>query len=273
MARTITEIYDSLITEKQTYSSLVGLAGEGSDTYAARLMADLNSNSKVAIWRLMLWIVAFSAWTVEKLMDNFRTEMTGIAAQSIAGTDAWLIAQVKLFEKNNTTLMVNSDRKVVYALSNPADRIVTFAGLSTENGRAVLKVAKSTGVPLASTELSQLVGYVNKIKFVGTRIAVVSRSAGTFAPIGTMYYESTGNLDTIRAAAQTAFNNYIATLNFNSSINTASVTDAIQKAEGVVSVDLRYRYNGVEITTGPLWVPPAGYVLADAMDSLTWTAI
>lgn len=50
MARTLTEIYDSMNAEKQNMASLTDLAPAVNDTQT--LLTDLNSPSKVAHWRL-----------------------------------------------------------------------------------------------------------------------------------------------------------------------------------------------------------------------------
>lgn len=48
MARNIQQIYDSIIAEKNTFSTLSGLV-PANDSYTS-LLADINAASKVAIW-------------------------------------------------------------------------------------------------------------------------------------------------------------------------------------------------------------------------------
>lgn len=57
--RTIDEIYNSLLEKKATYPEL----------------DDLNSPSKVAIWRLLLWIFSFAVYVNERIFEQYKNEI------------------------------------------------------------------------------------------------------------------------------------------------------------------------------------------------------
>lgn len=276
MARTLTVIYDSLVTEMGSYSSLDGLTGTGGPVYAADVISAVDSQSRVGIWSLYLWIVAFATWTVEKLFDNHTTEVTARAAATIAGNNAWLVQQVQLFELNNGTLTVSTDRKVVYATSNVANRIVMFASVAREYGRAVIKVAKADGdglpTPLSSPEVTQLATYVNHIQFAGTKLAVVSRAADRFKVSGQIYYNGLLDPTGVQTDINAAVSSFLAAVPFDGSISLEKVTDAIQKVTGVS--DLVVQFYGKPATSGsygsalsgPIWNPYAGFAVLDTTD-------
>ena len=69
MARTISEIYDEIIAEKELSTTLnAGLLPVGT-TYDD-LISELSAKSKVAVWRLWAYIVAVQSWVNEKLFDE-----------------------------------------------------------------------------------------------------------------------------------------------------------------------------------------------------------
>lgn len=275
MARTITEIYNSLVVEKQTLASLDELSGEGTSSFAANLLAELDSRSRVAIWRLILYVVAVCAWTIENLMDGHKSEVSALAAASIAGTTSWLVQQVKLFELGNATLTVSTDRRVIYAVSNPANRIITYAAAAREFGRTVLKVAKDAGglpSPLTGPELSQVATYVSRIQFAGTRLAVVSRAADKLKISGDIYYDGLLDPDQVLADIETAVAGHLAAVPFDTAISLERLTDVIQSVTGVKDLvvtfygrpDTSPTYGAV--LSGPSWLPFAGYATIDLLD-------
>ena len=100
MARTVEQIYNSMVEEKQTFSQLSGLmptytlSGPTPDNPFRLLLDEINNNSTMGIWRAALLIVAFAIHNFEKLQDAFRAEVDEVAAQSIAGNRQWYAAQI-----------------------------------------------------------------------------------------------------------------------------------------------------------------------------------
>ncbi len=76
MARGVKEWYDFLITEKNTMSTLNNLQ-PNVDT-AQDLLSEVNSPSKVADWRLYLWLVAVAAAAVDLIFgleNNYERDL------------------------------------------------------------------------------------------------------------------------------------------------------------------------------------------------------
>lgn len=268
MARTIQTIYDSLIAEKQNQSNLNSLSGEGSANWAAQLLADLNSQSQVAIWRLMLWLVAFAAWTIESLMDNFKAEISALADSTIAGSEAWIVNQMKLFEVNNNTLYVTPNRTAVYASSNPANRIIVFCSVAREFGSAVIKVAAvdNNGFPkvINGSELTQIKAYVNDIQLVGTRTLVVSRISDYLLINGYIDFDVLGDINTITNTFFGTLSNLIAATTFGGKVNLAAINAQLMAIPGVKGMNIYYtaEVNGLGPSgpiTDPFYTPWAGY--------------
>ncbi len=84
MARTVKEIYNEMVLEKQSMSTLNGLH-PGIDN-AQTLLTDLTTQSKVTIWRLLFFVTAVGIWIHEKLFDKHKEEIEIRANELITGT-------------------------------------------------------------------------------------------------------------------------------------------------------------------------------------------
>ena len=95
MARTIAEIYDSIIAEKQNMSSLNAL--QPSIDSSQDLLNDLTSSSKVAVWRLWAFITAVAINVFEVIHDQHVAWIENRATQIPTGTTIWYHEQSLLF--------------------------------------------------------------------------------------------------------------------------------------------------------------------------------
>ena len=99
MANSIKEIYNQIIQEKERMSSLdaLGYDKDPAVTHADALLADLDSGSKVSIWRLWAYVVAVVIYFHEKMWDLFRAEVE-TKLKAIPGTDIWLANECRKFQ-------------------------------------------------------------------------------------------------------------------------------------------------------------------------------
>ena len=67
MARQISEIYNELVLEKQNFTQLNAL--QPNIDSSQTLLNDLNTSSKVAVWRLIFFVVAVGIWSLENIFD------------------------------------------------------------------------------------------------------------------------------------------------------------------------------------------------------------
>lgn len=234
MARTIKQIYEEIITEKETKTSLSGLL-PGSETYQG-LLDDLTSGSKVAVWRLWAYTIAVAHYVHETLFDLFIIEANAIAAAAPAGTPAWY--QKKMFEFQFGDLLVYLNNQYVYNPVNPANQIVKRCAIEERpDGIVLIKVAKEvSGVitPLTTPEKDGLTSYAKKIKFAGTRIAIVSIDPDVITLSYDIYFDPQIPLIDIQAATETAMANFLASLPFNAAFNITDFTDVLQGIPGIL---------------------------------------
>lgn len=231
MARTISEIYDEIIAEKESQAALSGLTPDPET--ALGLLAALSSSSKVAVWRLWAYITAVAIWTHEQVFELFVIEAEAIAAAAPAGTARWYQKKVLEFQYGDTLTYVNN--QYVYDPVTPANQIVTRCAVQDRgDGVVVVKVAKDGPVPLSGPEKTALEGYIAKIKFAGTRVATVSLPADVIDATYTIYYDPIVPLATLQASLQTAIDDFAANLEFNGEFRLTKFTDALQVVTGVI---------------------------------------
>jgi len=274
MARDLTEIYNELVTEKQTFTTLNGLQPAIDDSQT--LLNDLTTTSKVAIWRLMLFVVAVGIWTHENIFDLHKAEIEALAAQFIGGTVEWFQSTALAFQYGDSLQFI--DQKYSYPVIDTSKQIVQRCAIDEVSGQLRVKAAKLSGglpVPLSTPELNAFSAYINQIKFAGVNVVITSNVADKLKLTYKVFYNplvltATGeDIDNPGVfPAEDAINNHIQNLPFNGVLNLTSLTDSVQAAAGVVDPVL----TSAEAKFGALAYTPivenykadAGYLEIDA---------
>lgn len=277
MSRTVAEIYNDIIAEKEGQSALSGLAPQG-DTFK-QLLNEMNSDSTKAIWRIWAAVVAVAIYTHEVLWDVFKKEVEDIAAAAPAGTPRWYQEQALAFQFGDDLEYIDSKYK--YPVIDSDKQIVSRCAVEERpDGVVAIKTAKDDNgapVPLDSAEIAALQSYCNKIKFAGTRLAVLSLNADVVEVDLEVFYDPIVPLTTVQVDVQNAVDNYLDNLPFNARFRINHFIDAIQPVTGIVDVKL----NGATSTPSGQpsivfdvsIVPASGYFeYSDQVDNMiTWT--
>lgn len=241
MPRTITAIYDALAHEKSEQVELTALLPDLDNSQ--QLLADLDTPSRVARWRLMLWVVAVAMWTHEQLWDLFRAEVDKVASESHVGTLRWYVRQAKRFQYGHE-LVLNDQEVFDYAVDDADARIVARAAGKDQSGMVLLKVAKMVSgelEALSAPEKEAFEAYISQVKMAGTIVNVLTDGPDLLKVVMNVYYDplvlnpdGTLILDDLRKPAEETINAMIADLPFNGTLRLTSLVDAVQLAEGVV---------------------------------------
>lgn len=277
MARSVNQIYQQLVSEKNTQPHISALQPNVDDEQT--LLADLNTPSKVANWRLIFYIVAVAQWIEETLWDIFLKEVEDIAAASRPGTALWYQEQAFKFQYGDLLVWNPTLLKYEY---NPVDvtkQIVKRCAVVEGGGFLRIKVAKLvSGVvtPLTSPELAAFDQYVQDVKFAGTDTIVSSSLPDLLRMNLKIYYNAlkiAANGSFLSNPAvfpiEDAINNYVASLPFNGILELSELVDAIQAVDGVEDVIL----NSAEARYASLayaaiverYLSNAGYLIVDPL--------
>jgi hypothetical protein len=246
MARTIAQIYDALNTVKSNMTELSALVTESTGSpvdHSENLILDASSGSKVANWRLWLWIVAVASWVIENVVDNRVAEISAIINGLRPHTLEWYEAETLKWQYGHELIWINEDHWD-YLVDDPANRIVAAVSASTNDmGEVVIKVAKLDGAylqPLTTGEVEGLVAFWKKWKDAGVKLQIVTAAANVLkiqatvvrnrlvlAQDGTLLRNSAINPLTDALA------DYIDHVPFNEIIRITDIEAAAKMAEGI----------------------------------------
>lgn len=260
MARSISEIQQSIISAKSADSNLAGLT----------------STSNVAIWMLWTYIVAVCQWTLENLFDAHKNEVTEILKAQKPHTLQWYVTMAKLFQYGET-LTPYSDTYSVVPPADPTVLVVQFAAAVELTSMVRIKVAKQVGgilAPISAPELTAFSAYMNRIKDAGVRLQLTSANPDNLQLALNIFYDplvvdSTGSrLDgTSSTPVQDEINRFLENLPFNGLFVLNFLIEALQAIDGVRIVQVVNAQANYGITSYvPIlveYLPDAGYMVLD----------
>ncbi len=247
MSRTLSEIYDALASEKANMAELNDYFIHNYNPNSAlddhqTLLKDLSSSSKVAVWRLLMWVVAVAVYVHEGLWDVFRGEVDEVIANKLSHTARWYQEQSFLFQYGDQLTWI--DNRYQYDKYDANKQIVNRAAAFEVNGVLKLKVATETSSKLAPLDSSQLLAFQNfwkKYKDAGVFMDIISINADLLHLAYEVFYDpallnADGSLiiDNTIFPVNDAIANYISNLDFNGKFSLEKCDAAILKAVGVI---------------------------------------
>jgi hypothetical protein len=274
--RTLNEIQESILLKKSQTSSLSAL--EVLTTNEAQTTANLNSGSKVAIWRLFVYIQAFSIWLHESFFEIHKTEIEELIALNKLHTAKWYKGKALAFQFGFSLGELDFyDNTGVDEALVIASKIVKQASVEEIDGRLKIKVAKENGLsqelePLTAPQISAFTQYMSLTRDAGTRLEIVSRPPDDLALTIDLYYDplvldSNGTrLDgQNETPVQDAIKEFLYNLEFNGELILTKLTDYLQNVEGVNQpvineASARFGLNPYVIID-EFYVADAGYML------------
>lgn len=218
------------------------------EAYGFSTGEDFNKRfSRVSIESLLLYIVAASIWTLEKLFDTHTAEVTDYIATMKPHTLRWYVDKAKAFMCR--PLLPGTDQFDTTGMTDEniaAARIITFAACTESNATLYMKVAKAGPTPLKPEEKAAFEAYLREVKDAGVRIDVTSQEGDHLTMDMTIYYNpllmnGSGESKNAQTAGmklvEEAIKNYIENIPFNGEFRKNELEDAIQQVEGVVMVE------------------------------------
>lgn len=264
MGRSLQTIYNELVASKEVNTDLDNLLPnpenwqslytfENFKLLANTVVKNLSS-SLVAVWRLIMYSVAYAIYLQEQLYDVFKTEVNDTINNREFAQLPWYVDQSRAFQFGYELVWVDNKRYVYETIDEEA-KIITQAAATVSNGAILLKVAKGeVGAleKLSASENTAFSAYMkgsntafaeDAIAPPGTKITIISEDADKLRFASQVFYDpqvldSTGTLlsDGSTKPVETAVTNYIQQIPFDSKFRISGLIDAIQAAQGVVNV-------------------------------------
>jgi hypothetical protein len=227
----VSEIQDMIIEEKETHPEL--------DTF--------NSDSMYAKWRMWTFVTAKVFRTIVSRFITFIADAKELIAREKPGRTRWYAEKAKLFQYGYSVVEDQDyyDNTGIDDSLVTASRVVKYAACVDVGSRLRIKIAGVTDgslAPIGSTQFDAFKSYMeNDVKYAGVRIEYVNSVPDELKLSYDIYYDPSvldadgkrldGTNDT---PVQTAINNYLVNkLRFDGVFVTASLTDELQKVDGV----------------------------------------
>lgn len=273
--------YDIMIAEKNTKATL--LTYQPNIDSAQTFLDQMATNSKVAAWRCVFWVIACAYYAFELVLDAYALYLESIAAKSQYGTLPWYVKIAKEYQHGDALVKIDSEWR--YATVNPAAQIVTNAASADGTGIVNIKIAKTVaGVlqPLSGPEEAGFTAYMNKRKPAGPNVHVINEAPDDLRLYLAINYDplvlkANGELISTPGVfpAEVAVSDYKNNLDFDGSFELMKAIDAIQNAKGIVSAyvisaSARYGTNPF-VVFDQRYLPNAGYLVIDAGNPLSAT--
>lgn len=251
MARTTEEIYNSMLVHKATLPELSGMYTQSRSGFYAKL----------------LWLVAFAHNLLEQFFDLFKKEVDDKLAQKEPGTPSWYVQILKTVYQDGDDLVVK-DGKITYAPVDEKKRIITRASFKETGGQLKLKVAKgdiNSGQALSAEEKTRVENFLERFKYAGTGIELISLNADKLRVEGTIYYDGIQDQAIVKTNVVEALRKYCLNLAEDGMVRRIKVIDAIQGVPGVVDADVTINaIAGAAVTLITLaHETAAGYIIED----------
>ncbi len=229
MARTVQQIYETLLTQKASMPDLAGLT----------------STSRSAIWSNLLWIAAALSWTVETTLDFFRNEILALLETKTPGSIKWYRQLALDFRYGqNLTAEGEYDDTGLTEAQIAAMKIIKYASVTEIDGKLRMKVAKQAAnlpVQLSGGELLAFANYMEKTKYAGVKVIKDSLPPDSLKLTLDIWFNPLvlrADGARVDGAAATpipdAIKAYLNKLPFNGEYSNSKLVDYLQGVDGVV---------------------------------------
>ncbi|WP_432221248.1 nucleotidyltransferase [Flavobacterium sp. TMP13] len=254
-------------------------------------LTELNSSSKTAIYRLFVFVVAFSIWILETLFDTHKKEVDDIIEQKMAHRPSWYRTKAKAFQYGfdliADTDKYNNNGFTVEQIEN--SKIIKYSAITQNAGQLLIKIAsESAGVlaPLTIPQKAAFDAYIQEIADCGVKYIVVNHLPDILLLDLQIFRDPLVLNDEGMSIVlgtypvQDAILEYMKELPFNGELVLAHLVDKLQLVDGVrIPNIINAQSQIIDINTNaylpsqPITVktvPESGYFVVPNFDNVTY---
>jgi len=258
-------------------------------------LENLNSTSKVAMWRLWVYIISVAIWSLEKLFDLHRTDIDKRLTELKPHTARWYRSKALAFQYGFSLSLDGDkydDNQWFTKEQIEASKIIKYSAVveSKNEGRLIVKIAgeqDDTLQPITDVQKQAFEAYLQEIKDAGVRLSVVNYQPDVLHLQMKIIYDPLvldSNGQSITHATkpvEEAIKSYLKRLPFNGELILAHLIDTLQQAEGVkiphlvlaqsknITSSGEYgAFETIEISK----IPTAGYFTIDNYNDITYVS-
>lgn len=285
MAKTVQEYFDQIKAEAINQATVAG---------NATMIAMFNNTSRVAVWKILFYAVAYGMFLIDSLFDLFRAETDEKIKLLKPATLMWFAEKITTFQYGYNVVAETDyyDNSLLTESQIETSKVVKYAAATEQvfsNGRfgVRIKVAGEDGSgvrqKLSDPERDAARDFVKRFKPAGTWVELTTDDADYLKLVLKVYYNplvlnNVGQrLDgTDATPLQTAIDTHIKNLPFNGRFNLTSLVDAMQLVDGIedpriISAQTKYALLPYADVVDEV-IPDAGYLkIYDVNTDLTIT--
>ncbi|KMQ70306.1 hypothetical protein [Chryseobacterium koreense] len=241
MARTITEIKKSFTDRFLADENLVTRYGLDPDSTFE------DQFSIVSFENILIDIFVFLFWTLEKLFDNHKSEVTGILKVLKPHTARWYRQKALDFQFGfdlypDTDVFVNEGFSQEQIANSKIIKYSAVTEASTES-RLIVKIATEDGngelAPISAPQKESFDTYIDEIRDAGVKVTVINYLPDILRLNIKVYYNplvltSNGvSILTGKKPVEDALKAFMKELPFNGELILSALIDKLQQTEGV----------------------------------------
>ncbi len=229
MSRSVEQIYSEIVAERNKRMEL----------------KEFSSDSKMSIMNGIAWCMAAVVFSFESLLDLFMVDIAKVIENRVNGTPIYYINAVKRYQKGDELQVREDGLAFGYAEVDTSKQIVKQASYLESSSdvnmdnKLILKLATGESGNLQaieSEEMTLIQSYINRIKFAGTRIEVISRMGDILIPRVSVYYDGAALESEVYDYIEEQFNIYMQDMPFDSAVYVSDIIAAIRRAKHVRDV-------------------------------------
>ncbi len=238
--------------------------------------------SKVSIEAVLTYVVAFSIWVFENILNNHKADITATIAQNAVCSIPWYHARCLAFQLGDFVTLNPETYRWDYPAIDESKRIIKFASVRTVDVEGVTKlrvfVSKANKAALTASEKQAFERYIKDIGAAGTHFEVISQAPAPMAfkiqitrnpmVLGFDGKSLADGSDVVGNAIRACLDGIV----YGGVFNKTRLIDAIQAVSGVVDVVLTEVKSGANVIYGQNYESPGGAFTFDANNSvITYT--
>lgn len=254
-------------------------------------LAGLTSTSKTAIWRLFVFIVAYSVWILENLFDTHKSEVDAIIDAKMPHRPSWYRTKALAFQYG-FDLIEDTDKydNTGYTDEEIEDsKVIKYSAVTKSGGQLYIKVATETAGVLAKIPVEQKAAfdaYIEEITDCGVKYLVINKNPDILLLTLQVFRDplvlNENGMSILNGnyPVEEAINEYMKELPFNGELVLAHLVDKLQLVDGVripniVNAETQIYDGGTNayLAAQPITVktvPDSGYFTVPNFDNVTY---